>query len=127
VAVNRSARNGRRRPDPHQEDRVATAGLLSADNLVADESLLTGDRFGSQAGERCTNSMGGPVATTPFAYSGTLHAGQGLARVRNRRSDRNRKNRRALQTVVPEPGSIGVSPTCRVDLFAAAGMALAFS
>ena len=110
-------------------DRVpADAILLSADNLVADESLLTGEsvpvRKRASEAPRAWARPGGD--DLPFAYSGTLlTAGQGLARVAATGIQTEiGKIGKALQTVVPEPSSIQRETRHAVLIFAAAGIAL---
>jgi Ca2+-transporting ATPase len=110
-------------------DRVpADAILLSADNLVADESLLTGESVPvRKRASSVPTSWARPGGDDlPFAYFGTLlTAGQGLARVAATGVQTEiGKIGKALQTVAPEPSSIQRETRRAVLIFAAAGMTL---
>ncbi|MGB5710345.1 MAG: HAD-IC family P-type ATPase [Waterburya sp.] len=88
-------------------DRVpADAVLLSATNLTADESLLTGESIPVRKVARDRQTpMGHPGGDDlPFVYSGTLIVrGQGIAEVKATGSQTELgKIGKALQTVVPE-------------------------
>ncbi len=110
-------------------DRVpADALLLSASNLMADESLLTGESVPvrKRAGD------GHPLPTRPggddlpFVYFGTLLTqGQGLARVvATGVHTEIGKIGKALQTLVPELSSIQRETRRAVLIFAVIGLAL---
>jgi Ca2+-transporting ATPase len=110
-------------------DRVpADAALLSADNLMADESLLTGESVPVRkcAGDR--QAVWAPPGgdDLPFAYSGTLlTAGQGLARVAATGVQTEiGKIGKALQAVVLEASPIQKETRRAVLIFAVLGMAL---
>ena len=110
-------------------DRVpADAILLSAENLVADESLLTGESVPvrKRAGHGSTPWARPGGDDLPFTYSGTLlTAGQGLARVAATGVQTEiGKIGKALQTVVSEPSPIQRETRHAVLIFAAIGMAL---
>ena len=110
-------------------DRVpADAILLSADNVVADESLLTGESVPvrKRASDVPTGWARPGGDDLPFAYSGTLlTAGQGLARIAATGVQTEiGKIGKALQTVVPERSSIQRETRRAVLIFAAGGMAL---
>ena len=110
-------------------DRVpADAALLSSHNLMADESLLTGESVSVR--KRASDA---PVAWArpggddlPFVYSGTLlTTGQGLARVVAIGVQTEiGKIGNALQTLVPELSSIQRETRRAVLIFAAIGAVL---
>ena len=110
-------------------DRVpADAALLKSGNLMADESLLTGEsmpvRKRASAAEPAPARPGGD--DLPFIYSGTLLTqGHGVARVvaTGARSEIGRIGK-ALQVVVPEISGIQRETRRAVLIFAAIGLAL---
>jgi Ca2+-transporting ATPase len=110
-------------------DRVpADAALFSSNNLMADESLLTGEsmpvRKRANSGDAAPKRPGGD--DLPFVYSGTLLTqGQGLARVvaTGVRTEIG-KIGKALQTLVPEPSTIQRETRRAVLIFAVIGLAL---
>ena len=110
-------------------DRVpADAALLRSSNLMADESLLTGEsvpvRKRASEGEPAAARPGGD--DLPYVFSGTLLTqGQGLARVvaTGVRTEIG-KIGKALQTLVPELSMIQRETRRAVLFFAAIGMAL---
>ena len=110
-------------------DRVpADAALLRSSNLMADESLLTGEsvpvRKRANDGEALPVAPGGD--DRPFVYFGTLLTqGQGIAHVvaTGVRSEIG-KIGKALQTQVPESTGIQRETRRAVLLFAAIGLAL---
>ena len=110
-------------------DRVpADAVLLSADNLMSDESLLTGEsvpvRKRADDAQQAWARPGGDEL--PFVYSGTLlTAGQGIARVvATGLQTEIGKIGKALQTLVPELSSIQRETRRAVLIFAVIGVAL---
>ena len=110
-------------------DRVpADAALLSANSVMADESLLTGEsmpvRKRTESGASAPMPPGGD--DLPFVYSGTLLTrGQGRARVvATGLNTQIGKIGRALQTLVPELSSIQRETRRAVIIFAAIGLAL---
>ena len=110
-------------------DRVpADATLLSAGNLMADESLLTGEsmpvRKQASEGEIASARPGGD--DLPFVYSGTLITqGQGVGRVAaTGRQTEIGKIGKALQAVVPEPSNVQTETRRAIFFFAAIGLAL---
>lgn len=109
-------------------DRVpADAALLTASNLMADESLLTGE---SVPVRKCASDAEPLVAPGgddhPFVYFGTLLTqGQGVARVvATGAHSEIGKIGKALQTLVPELSGIQRETRRAVRLFAALGLAL---
>jgi Ca2+-transporting ATPase len=110
-------------------DRVpADAALFSSNNLMADESLLTGEsmpvRKRADSGDAAPKRPGGD--DLPFVYSGTLLTqGQGLARVvaTGVRTEIG-KIGKALQTLVPELSTIQRETRRAVLIFAVIGLAL---
>ena len=110
-------------------DRVpADAALLRSSNVMADESLLTGEsvpvRKRASEGEPAAARPGGD--DLPYVFSGTLLTqGQGLARVvaTGVRTEIG-KIGKALQTLVPELSMIQRETRRAVLVFAAIGMAL---
>ena len=110
-------------------DRVpADAALLRCSNLMADESLLTGEsmpvRKRASATEPAPARPGGD--DLPFVYSGTLLTqGQGVARVvATGVHTEIGKIGKALQTLVPELSNIQRETRRAVLLFAVIGLAL---
>ena len=110
-------------------DRVpADAVLLSADNLMSDESLLTGEsvpvRKRADDAQQAWARPGGDEL--PFVYSGTLlTGGQGVARVvATGLQTEIGKIGKALQTLVPELSSIQRETRRAVLIFAVIGVAL---
>ena len=113
-------------------DRVpADAALLKSRNLMADESLLTGESV--PVGKRA--SAGEPAAVRPggddlpYIFSGTLLTrGQGLARVvATGVHTEIGKIGKALQTLVPESSTIQRETRRAVLFFAAIGWGYASS
>lgn len=110
-------------------DRVpADAALLTADNLMADESLLTGESVpvNKRAGDADPAWAPPGGDDLPFVYSGTLlTGGQGIARViATGMATEIGKIGKALQTLVPEMSSIQRETRRAVLIFAAIGLAL---
>ena len=110
-------------------DRVpADAALLKSSNLMADESLLTGEsmpvRKRASATEPAPARPGGD--DLPFVYSGTLLTqGQGVARVvATGVHTEIGKIGKALQTLVPELSGIQRETRRAVVIFAVIGLAL---
>ena len=110
-------------------DRVpADAALLRSGNLMADESLLTGEsvpvRKRASEGEPAAARPGGD--DLPYLFSGTLLTqGQGLARVLATGVHTEiGKIGQALQTLVPELSAIQRETRRAVLFFAAIGMGL---
>jgi P-type Ca2+ transporter type 2C len=110
-------------------DRVpADAALLRCSNLMADESLLTGEsvpvRKRASEAEPASARPGGD--DLPFVYSGTLLTqGQGVARVvATGVHTEIGKIGKALQTLVPELSNIQRETRRAVLLFAVIGLAL---
>jgi Ca2+-transporting ATPase len=110
-------------------DRVpADAALFSSNNLMADESLLTGEsvpvRKRAGSGDTAPKRPGGD--DLPFVYSGTLLTqGQGLARViATGVHTEIGKIGKALQTLVPELSAIQRDTRRAVLIFAVIGLAL---
>ena len=110
-------------------DRVpADAALLTSSNLMADESLLTGEsvpvRKHAGEGEASAVKPGGD--DLPHIFSGTLLTqGQGLARVvATGMHTEIGKIGKALETLAPEPSMIQRETRRAVLLFAVIGMAL---
>ena len=110
-------------------DRVpADAALFSSNNLMADESLLTGEsvpvRKRADSGDLAPTRPGGD--DLPFVYCGTLLTqGHGLARVvaTGVRTEIG-KIGKALQTLVPELSTIQRDTRRAVVIFAVIGLAL---
>jgi len=110
-------------------DRVpADVALISAENLMTDESLLTGEsvpvRKLAAPAENTWSRPGGD--DLPFAYSGTLVTrGRGIARVVSvgTQTEIGRIGK-ALQAVVPEPSSIQRETRRAVLIFGLIGAAL---
>ena len=110
-------------------DRVpADAALLRSSNLMADESLLTGEsvpvRKRASEGEPAAARPGGD--DLPYVFSGTLLTqGQGLARVvATGMHTEIGKIGKALQTLVPELSLIQRETRRAVLVFAVIGMGL---
>ena len=110
-------------------DRVpADAALLRSSNLMADESLLTGEsvpvRKRASEGEPAAARPGGD--DLPYVFSGTLLTqGQGIARVIATGTHTEiGKIGKALQTLVPELSMIQRETRRAVVVFAAIGMGL---
>ena len=110
-------------------DRVpADAALFSSNNLMADESLLTGEsvpvRKRAGSGDPAPKRPGGDDLS--FVYSGTLLTqGQGLARViATGVHTEIGKIGKALQTLVPELSAIQRDTRRAVLIFAVIGLAL---
>lgn len=110
-------------------DRVpADAALFRSNNLMADESLLTGEsvpvRKRAGSGDPALKRPGGD--DLPFDYSGTLLTqGQGLARVVAAGVHTEiGKIGKALQTLVPELSTIQRDTRRAVLIFAVIGLAL---
>jgi Ca2+-transporting ATPase len=109
-------------------DRVpADAALFSSNNLMADESLLTGESVPVRkraGGDSAPERPGGD--DLPFVYSGTLLTqGQGLARVvATGVHTEIGKIGKALQALVPELSGIQRETRRAVLIFAVIGLAL---
>jgi Ca2+-transporting ATPase len=113
-------------------DRVpADARLLSANNVSADESLLTGESVpvrkraaGPGAAQAAPAHPGGD--DLPFVYSGSLlTSGQGIARITatGSRTELGRIGK-ALELLVPEPSPIQKETRRAIVIFAAIGLSL---
>ena len=113
-------------------DRVPADALLqSANNVTADESLLTGESVPVRklaaapgAGEAPPAHPGGD--DLPFVYSGSLlTSGQGVARVTatGARTGLGRIGK-ALETLVPEPSPIQKETRRAIVVFATIGLSL---
>ena len=110
-------------------DRVpADALVLSGNNLMADESLLTGESVPvrKRAGDDHSVPTRPGGDDLPFVYSGTLLTqGQGVARVASTGVHTEiGKIGKALQTLVPELSTIQRDTRRAVVIFAAVGLAL---
>ena len=113
-------------------DRVpADAILISCNDLMADESLLTGESAPVRKRPRIDSDSAMPPAgaatePTPHVFSGAmLTQGSGLAEVTatGTRTEIG-KIGKALQTLVPEPSTVQTEMRRAVLIFAAIGIAL---
>ncbi|MGE5088209.1 MAG: cation-translocating P-type ATPase [Candidatus Levyibacteriota bacterium] len=113
-------------------DRVpADALLMSANNVTADESLLTGESVpvrkravAAGSSRLAPEHPGGD--DLPFVYSGSLvTSGQGIAQVTaiGARTELGRIGK-ALETLTPEPSPIQIETRRAIVIFAAIGLSL---